>query len=167
MKGLDNPTYLYALILSNIVAVFLLLSSIKWPRLARFLFFLLFSWACYVNWRFSQLTPSVYLEYGELTFSTSYRDFINGWFKQHTTLLVSFIALCQGFMALAFLLKGKIYKAGCIAAMLFLLSILPLGVGSGFPSTLIAAVAIFMLYRKGNDYAWRSKKPAANSSEAI
>ncbi len=164
MKGLDNPAYLYALIVSNIVAVFFLVSSLKWPRLARLLFFLLFSWACYVNSRFSQLTPSVYLEYGELAITDAYKDFINGWFSRHIGLLVGFIALCQGFMAVAFLLKGMIYKSGCIAAMIFLIAILPLGTGSGFPAPLIGAVAVFILYRKGDDYIWRVKKAAADNS---
>jgi len=58
------------------------------------------------------------------------------------------IAICQGFIALAMLLKDGPFKLGCIGAMLFLIAILPLGIGAGFPCTAIMAVALFILFRK-------------------
>jgi hypothetical protein len=89
MKGFDNPTYLWGLIAFNLLALVFLLCAIKWPRIARILFFLLFSWACWMNRTTSQQTPNDYLQYADLNFSNWYRDFINGWFSKHIPLVVA------------------------------------------------------------------------------
>ena len=148
MKGLDNHLYLILLVIANLVAVLLLVTSVKWPRMARLLFFLLFVWASWTNWKTSLQTPLVYLEYADLAWSTWYKNVINGWFANNITPAVGFVATCQGMIAIAMLLKGWIYSAGCIAAIIFLLSILPFGVGSGFPSTAVMAIACYILLRK-------------------
>jgi hypothetical protein len=74
-----------------------------------------------------------YLEYADLTWSSWYRSFIKGWFADHIQLAVGLIATCQGLIAISMLLKGWLYKIGSVGAIIFLLSILPFGVGSGFP----------------------------------
>ncbi len=155
MKGLDNPTYVMLLVISNAVALLQLLAAFKWPKIARLSFFLLFAWASWINWKTSQQTPHFYLEYGELTWSGWYRDFINGWFKENIPLAIGFVATCQGLIAISMLLKGWIYSIGSVGAVIFLLSILPFGVGSGFPCTAIMAAAIVVLSRKHtNQFIW-------------
>ena len=156
MKGLDNGLYIILLIISNVVAILQLLTAIKWPRIARFSFFLLFAWASWTNWVESQLTPQFYLDYADLTWSDEYRNFINGWFSEHIQLAVGFIATCQGLIAISMLLKGWIFRIGSIGAVIFLLTILPFGVGSGFPCTAIMAAAIVILLRKhNNEFIWQ------------
>jgi len=160
MKGFDNPAYLIGLIISNIAAILFLITAIRWPRISRLLFFLLFSWACWMNWKTSQQDLATYLEYAELTFSGFYRDTINGWFSRHIQPVVGFIAACQGLIAVSMLLKGWIFKTGAVGAILFFVAIVPLGVGSGFPCTLIFAAAMFVLLRKENqEYLWKNHKP--------
>ena len=159
MKGLEDNLYVAALIIFNVIAIVQLIAAIKWPRAARVSFFILFAWASWTNWNISLHDPQKYLEYADLTWSNWYRDFINGWFAGHIQLAVGFIATCQGLIAVSMLLKGWIYKLGCAGAILFLVAILPLGVGSGFPCTGIMAFAIFILERKpGNDFIWRRDK---------
>ena len=92
MKGLSNELYVILLIISNLVAILQLIAAIKWPRIARLSFFLLFAWASWTNWRESQLTPHFYLEYADLTWSGWYRNFIRGWFGDHIQLAVGIIA---------------------------------------------------------------------------
>jgi hypothetical protein len=165
MKGLDNQTYVLLLAISNAIAILQLIAAIKWPRLARFSFFILFTWASYTNWKTALYTPHYYLEYADLTWSSWYKDFINGWFADHVKLGVGFIATCQALMALSMLLKGCLFKMGAIGAIIFLLSILPFGVGSGFPCTAIMAIAIIILIRKHkNTFAWQRTKSLALSS---
>jgi hypothetical protein len=160
MNGFNNPAYLTALVISNIVAIILLINAIHWPKIARLLFFLLFSWACWTNWRISQQNPALYLEYADLTPSSLYKTFINGWFSRHIQVVVGFIATCQGVIAVSMLLKGRVFKTGASAAILFLLAIMPLGVGSGFPSTIILAIAMYaLLKREANEYLWSYHKP--------
>lgn len=159
MKGFENQSYLVAYIISNAVAVFLLFAAWKWPKLSRTLFSLLFAWACWTNWSIAVSSPQDYLEYASLTFLPVYEDFIRGWFSEHIALVVGFIATVQGLIAIALTLKGWIYKLGCVAAIIFLLSITPLGVGSAFPCTLIMAIAILILLRNQHSYLWQIEKP--------
>lgn len=156
MERINNPAYIVALIISNIVAILFLVSAFRWPRTTRVLFFLLFAWACWMNWTTSQRTPEVYLEYAELTWSSWYSDFINGWFSNHIPLAVGFVAICQGLIAISMFLKGWIYKAGGIGAIIFLLAIAPFGLGSGFPCTITFAAAMIVLLGEGrNEYLLR------------
>ncbi len=156
MKGLDNELYIILLTISNAVAILQLIAAIKWPRIARFSFFLLFAWASWTNWIESQLTPQFYLDYADLTWSDGYRNFIKGWFSQHIQLAVGLIATCQGLIAISMLLKGWIFRIGSIGAIIFLLAILPFGVGSGFPCTAIMAAAIIVLLKKhNNEFIWQ------------
>lgn len=159
MKGLDNQVYVTLLIVSNVVAILQLIAAIKWPRIARLSFFLLFAWASWANWTESQRTPQFYLEYADLTWSSWYRDFIKGWFADHIQLAVGFVAVCEGLIAISMLLKGWLYKIGSVGGIVFLLSILPFGVGSGFPCTGIMAIALIILLKKhNNEFIWSPSK---------
>ena len=156
MKGLDNQLYVMLLIISNVVAILQLIAAIKWPNIARISFFLLFGWACWVNWKTSLQTPQFYLDYAGLAWSDGYKNFILGWFAEHTKPAVGFIATCQGMIAISMLSKGWIFKLGCLGAIIFLIAILPFGVGSGFPCTAIMAVAVFILSKKNSPVSFVS-----------
>lgn len=159
MNGLENKTYAILLIISNLVAILQLVAAIKWPRISRISFFLLFAWASWTNWTESQQAPQIYLEYANLTWSGWYKDFINGWFADHIKLAIGVIATCQALIAFSMLMKGWIYIIGGIGAIIFLISILPFGVGSGFPCTAIMAIAIYILLKKSsNTFIWENKK---------
>jgi hypothetical protein len=161
MKGLENPEFLAGLIGFNLLGIIFILCAVKWPRIGRMLFFLLFAWACWMNWTLSLKEPAVYQDYAELALFDGYRDFITGWFSRNTSWVVATIATCQGLIAISMLLKGWIYKLGCIGGMIFLLAIVPLGVGSGFPCTISFAIALFILFKKGKTFAWtKIKRPA-------
>jgi hypothetical protein len=162
MKGFENEIYRYLLLVSNLVALVILFAALKWPRVARLLFFLLFAWASWMNWTTAMEKPYVYLEYGTLTWSALYRNFINGWFSQHIQFCIRFIAICQGFIGLSMLLNKWIFKTGAIGAILFLLAIVPFGVGSGFPTTLIMAIAMIVILRKkASQLIWLSAQRTA------
>jgi len=158
MKGLEVPQYLIAYLISNTIAIALLLLAWKQPRIARVSFSVLFIWACYTNWHLALTKPNDYLFYGNLTFLSSYKNFILGWFSQYILLAVGFIATCQGLIALSLLLKGRLYATGIIGAIIFLLAIAPLGVGSAFPCTVILAVALFVLLKKKPQDLWHKKR---------
>ena len=159
MKGWYNHLYVILLIISNAVAILQLIAAIKRPRIARVSFFLLFGWACWINWKTLLQTPEVYLEYADLAWSRLYTNFINGWFAFHIKLSVGFIAICQGIIAVLILLKGWLFKVGCIAGIIFLLAILPLGVGAGFPSTAIMASSLLILLSRNADwFIWNNPK---------
>jgi hypothetical protein len=158
MKESSNDLYITLFVIANTIALLQLLLSIKRPGLARLSFFLLFAWASWTNWKTALQMPLVYLEYGDLTWSSWYRDFINGWFASHIRHAVGTIASCQALIALSMLLKGWIFRTGCVGAILFLLAIIPFGMGSGFPTTLIMAIAVALLLKKhNNSYIWEKR----------
>src|SRR5215469_13676826 len=137
MKELSNYLTLY--IISNAVAVIMLFVAWKAPRFARLLFILLFAWASYTNWSYAVNNPNAYLNYSDLSLLNTYKQFILGWFSRHISIAVGFIATCQALIAISMLLKGWIFKTGCIGAIMFLIAIAPLGVGAAFPCTIILA----------------------------
>ncbi len=168
MKGLENQTYLIAWIISNIAALLILLAACRSARLARILFFLLFAWACWINWKTAMYSPEDYQEYASLSFLDYYKSFIGGWFHNNTLLVVGCIATCQGFIAISMLLKGNATKFGIAGAIIFLIAIAPLGVGSGFPTTITMAIALFIILTKGvNEHPWRKPLPHAAFIETV
>lgn len=159
MKGLENQTYLLLYIISNVVALLILWSAWKRQRIARLLFFLLFIWASWTNWKTALNNPQFYTEYADLSFLNIYRQFIRGWFSEHVTEMVGFIATCQALIAVSMLLKGWMLKTGAIGAIIFLLGIAPLGVGSAFPFSITTSLALYLILKdRTNDYLWISPK---------
>ena len=147
MKGLENQVYLIAYIISNAFALMLLFFSWKHIKLSRLIFSILFAWASWANWTTALNSPADYLDYFSLALIPFYKNFIEGWFSEHIQLMVGVIATSQALIAITLLLKGWVYKIGIIGGTLFLIAIMPLGVGSAFPCTLILAIALIMLYR--------------------
>lgn len=146
-------------IISNSAALLILLAGIRKPRLARLLFVLLFSWACWINYTTAHSTPESYLEYSSFTPFSFYKDFINGWFKENITLMVTSISIGQALIALGMLLKGWLVRIACMGTIIFFLAISPLGIGSGFPAPLISILTIYFILKKDNlNYLWKKKR---------
>jgi hypothetical protein len=149
MKGLDHAPYLQLYIIANVLAVLLIVAAWKRPSWARWGLILLFGWASYTNAITSYRDPRVYLEDADLTFFPVYRTIILGVFSEHIALYVGLVALSQALIPLGLLLGGMIARIAGWGAIAFLLAIAPFGVGSGFPSTVLYAMAIFLLLRTG------------------
>ncbi len=150
-------TYLVPYLISNGVALLMLWAAWKKPSIARLLFTVLFGWACWINLKTALTNPSAYLNYSSMAVGW-YRDFINGWFSQNITLMVSFIAVGQGLIAIGMMLNKPWVKLACMGAILFLIGIAPFGVGSAFPFSITASAAAWLILRKQNlDYLWKSK----------
>jgi len=147
MKGLENQVYLVAYIISNAFALMLLFFSWKHIKLSRLIFSILFAWASWANWTTALNSPEDYLDYSSFALIPFYKNFIEGWFREHIQMMVGVIATSQALIAIVLLLKGWVYKIGIIGGALFLIAIMPLGVGSAFPCTLILAIALIMLYK--------------------
>jgi hypothetical protein len=142
-------------LISNIVALILLLAAIYRPRTARILFSLLFVWAAFTNWFTVHNKPQVYQEYESMALLPLYKNFIKGFFAEHSVLIVSFVAVSQLLIGISMLMKGWVYRLGCLGGIIFLLVILPLGVGSGFPCTLIMATGLLIVLKKNkNRFIW-------------
>lgn len=150
--------YFVPWLLSNSIAILILVAAIRKTKLARLLFALLFAWACWLNYTTAHYNPEEYLNYAVLTPFDLYRDFINGWFKEHIIIMVTIIAFGQGLIALGMLLKGWMVRLACFGAIVFFLAIVPLGIGAGFPATILSAIAIYFILKKDDmNYLWEFK----------
>ncbi|MFT0714848.1 hypothetical protein [Flagellimonas lutimaris] len=145
--------------ISNGLALVILVTSFRWTKLTRLLLFMVFAWACWLNYNTAHKTPDDYLIYATFTPFEVYHNFIVHWFKSNIVPTVTLISIGQGVIALGITLKGLAVQTACVGAILFFIVIAPLGVGSGFPATLIAAAATFLILKKDNlDYLWHFKK---------
>jgi hypothetical protein len=137
-----------AYVISNFVAVIMLACSWKYPNISRLLYSALFGWACYANTHAAIQTPHYYLDYAQYALLGFYIKFINGFFAAHITAIVISIAVCQLAIALSLWMRGFLFKMGAVGAIVFLISIAPLGIGSAFPCTLTMAGGLLLLLRK-------------------
>jgi len=172
---------IYARVASNLVALAMLGLGLRWPmrdgsalspslrqEIARLLYFLLFLWAGCWNTYLANAHPEEYLTYAPLAYSTAYRSFILGYFASHVTTIVGAIALGQLSIALLVAGRGRAVQLGLLGAIVFLLAIVPLGVGSGFPATVIMAAGAGVLMRvRFPDPLWRSLRSRRRALPAV
>jgi hypothetical protein len=150
----------YARLGSNLVALVMFVLTLRRRKhasatlsppvhqeVARLLYVLLFLWAGCWNTYLANAHPEDYLTYAPLAYSASYRNFILGYFASHVTAIVGAIAIGQLSIAVLIATRGAGVQIGLAGAIVFLLAIVPLGVGSGFPATLIMAAGAVMLMR--------------------
>ncbi len=150
----NHQTVIIAYLASNVVGLLFLWAGFKRPKIARLLFFLLFSWAAYTNYTTAHQHPDLYLNYSKNAIAL-YSDFINGWFSSHITSFVSAISLGQTAIAAGMMLKGVWVRLACIGSIVFLLAIAPMGLYAGFPFSLtVSAAACFILIKDDKNYLW-------------
>lgn len=163
MTGL--PEYLIPYIISQAASILILLAAWKNSRLARWVFAALFLWASCTNMFLGITTPDSYLDNARLALPF-YRDFINGWFSQYNHILIPLIATGQLLIATGMLLQGWWVKWACIGAIVFLLSIAPLMVGSAFPFSVTVSVAAWLILKK-DDRSFLLKRKPENSGGPV
>jgi hypothetical protein len=137
--------YLVMYLAANLVALAILALAYTRPGIARWVWVAIFVWAASVNTMTVAREPWVYLAYGGLTPSALYRDFIAGWFSTHIQPFILSIAAGQLTIAILLSRAGDARWLGVMGASLFLLAIAPLGVGSGFPFSLIAIASLLVM----------------------
>ena len=152
--------YLIPYLTSNAIAVAILVLACTRPRLARILLVAIFVWAAVTNSRIALSNPTVYVEYGDLALLSWYRDFIHGWFSRHIELFV--LPIAAGQLAVAILLVGprSWRRLGVAGAVVFLLAIAPLGVGSAFPFSFTLSAALIAMHLKLADAMLSGIRPA-------
>jgi hypothetical protein len=140
--------FLAAYLSANLVAFGILALAFWRPTIVRWIWVAIFVWAAVVNTLTAAGEPWVYLAYGALTPSALYRDFIAGWFSTHIQPFVLSIAAGQLTIAILLSRAGDARWLGVLGASVFLLAIAPLGIGSGFPFSLIAIASLVVMERR-------------------
>ena len=151
--------YFVAWLLSNIVFGLTIIGALRKPMLTRIFLAGFFLWASYFNSTSARKSPEIYLDYAKLDALPAYSAFINGFFAQHITSFVCTIATAQLLIFIGLVLNNIWTKLSCIGGIVFGVAIAPLGVGSGFPSTISMALAFFILLIKyEHTYIWNWKQ---------
>jgi len=141
--------YLVPYLASNAIALALLGTSFRKPTWVRWATIAIFVWAAGTNARLALTYPLEYQGFGELAVLSPYRSFIYGWFRDHTAWLVVPIAVGQLTIAVLLLLNSRQSRRLAVGgAILFLLAIAPLGVGSAFPFSLTYGLALLVMARR-------------------
>ncbi len=134
--------------ISQIVFVFLLIASWRWFRVARILWIVIFLAAGIFNWNTVTTEPQVYLMYADSAVLPFYINFIQGAFADNPQMYVVPIAIGQILISLLLMFGKPLFTLGIFGGIIFLLAIMPLGLGSAFPATLIGAISLFILGRQ-------------------
>ena len=130
---------------SNLTALAILLIAWKRPIVAKWLFAIMFFGACVANTSLVLQDPDQYLNYDKYVLFGLYHSFINGFFAEHLQPIVLSIAGGQLLVGLLLCGSGVIGRLGCLGAGVFLAAIIPLGVGSAFPFSLICIAALLLI----------------------
>jgi len=137
--------YVVPYLISNAVAITILALAFQWPRVVKWVWVTIFLWAAAANTLTVLSDPRVYLVYGALTPSDTYRDFIQGWFSRHIQQMVLSIAVGQVALAMLLARADRTRRLGVAGAVVFLLAIAPLGIGSAFPFSLTAVGSLLVM----------------------
>lgn len=144
--------YIIPVIISNILALILMLLSFHFTNFMRFLWGTIFMIAGIINLITVYNNPQIYISGFGPAAIDFYKEIIYGPFSGNPGLYVSLIAAGQIITGALMWSKFLWYNIGILGGIIFLLAIAPLGVGSAFPSTLIMAVGLFRLLFK-----WRRR----------
>jgi hypothetical protein len=143
-----DPQVLGPYIISHVVAVMYVFVAWRWPRVARWIAGAGFILAGVFNIWTVSTSPEAYVQgFGRYAFPP-YRQFIYGAFARHTMAFV--LAIAGGQIAVGALAFAPLpwRRLGYLGAIVFLLAITPLGIGSAAPSTLIFAAGMILLCRE-------------------
>jgi hypothetical protein len=117
----------------------------KWPKIGKVAWGIIFILAGIFNIYTGVSNPQAYVDYGQHAVGL-YQKFIYGLFSSYTSLIVSLVALGQILVGIFLLMKRTLFFLGIVGGIIFLLAISPLGIGSAFPSTLLMAISLVLLY---------------------
>ena len=140
--------FLIPYFVSNFISAVLVFSALRWPRLNRVLFVLIFGAAGLFNIYTAATEPEIYQTFKELAVLAFYRKFIDGFFSEHTQLIIWAIAVGQLCIGALLAGKGRILRLGVIGGTIFLVAIAPLGFGSAFPATILMVGALLITQRR-------------------
>jgi hypothetical protein len=157
---------LLPLFVANAVSVAFFVLALYRPDAARVIAGVGFILAGLVNFALALIDPQIYVRgFGPHAMGV-YKDVIYGILAQGPGRLILAIAVWQLLVGGVTLVKrSEFVKLGCLAMTCFLVGISPLGVGSGFPSTLILAAATVVLLRQKWPSIWQV--PAAKPRDTM
>jgi len=134
-----------AYIISHLAAIGFVLAAWRWPRMARGVAGIGFLLAGGFNMWTAMRTPEVYVQGFGPHALPPFRDFIYGPFSRHITAIVAGIVGAQTAIGVLAFAPPPWRKLSFLGAIIFLVAITGLGVGSTAPATLVFAAGMLLL----------------------
>ena len=145
---MNSPDIWIPILITHIFALLLIFICYKWPKIGKVIWAVLFIAAGIFNIYSVTSDPQQYVDtYGQHAIPL-YQKLIFGLFSANTILFVAMIAVGQILVGLLLFKKKTLFKLGVLGGILFLVAISPLGIGAAFPSTLLMAVSLILMYTR-------------------
>ncbi|HMS55819.1 MAG TPA: hypothetical protein PKA27_10495 [Fimbriimonadaceae bacterium] len=128
-------------LMSLAVGSLMLVLSIGRPHWCRWMLVALFAYAAPYNGWLAMSRPEEYVGFAQLAIIPLVAEYVRGPFKEHAPAIIGAIAVGQALIAGLMGLGGRCFTIGAIGAVVFLLAISPLGVGSALPFSFIVGLA--------------------------
>ena len=135
-------------VLTNVIAILVTIVTMIRPQAGRVFFGGLFIGAAAFNGVMVLLNPVAYMTFENLAILETYRFFIKHIFVQQIAFYILLIAVAQGMIGTCLLYTNLFTRLATVGAIIFFIGIAPLGEGSAFPSSLILATGMVILWRK-------------------
>jgi hypothetical protein len=142
---MNLPEYFFPYVITHLIAILLIVICYKRPNTGKVAWGIIFILAGIFNIFMVIRNPYAYLSYRDHAVEF-YKFFIDGVFSSFTIFIVSLIGAGQILVGFFLLRKGKLFLLGILGGIVFLIAIAPLGIGSAFPSTLLMALSLMILY---------------------
>lgn len=146
---MNYQEYMLPVILSNLLAIIIMLSCLQIPKIMRAVMGLIFIVAGFINLINVYNNPSVYVDgFGPVAIDV-YKDIIYGPFSKQPGIYVALISIGQVLVGALLWLKKFWYNVGAFGGFIFFVAIIPLGAGSAFPAPVFLAIGMLsLLFRK-------------------
>jgi hypothetical protein len=146
---LPASEYMVPYLLANLIAAGLVVIAYVWPVSARTLYILLFIASGLFCLIVSNQRPEAFVEvFAEVVVLEIYRRFIYGFFAQNLAVMIKLIAAGQIVVGILLAAKGRFFSLGVLGGIAFFIVLIPLGPASAFPSTVLMAVGLFVMFIK-------------------
>jgi hypothetical protein len=151
-----EPHILPQVVAANVLAVVFFIVALYRPNAARVIAGAGFILAALVNCAVALRAPLFFANALEPLAWGGYRDFMHSVFAMAPAKILLALALWQAMVGCVFLIRQSPFiRLASVAAFGFFLLLIPLGAGSGFPSTLILAGAMVVLFTR----KWSAAEP--------
>ena len=135
---------------THVLTFILIFICYKWPKVGKVAWGIIFILAGIFNIYTGNSNPQAYVDYSQHAVGL-YQKIIYGLFSSYTSLIVSLIALGQILVGIFLFMKRTLFLLGIVGGVIFFVAISPLGVGSAFPSTLLMAISLVLLYLRNKE----------------
>lgn len=132
-------------IISNAGAIVIFWFSVGNKGLAKSLLSVLFIGAAIFNAYTSLANPASYRDFVDTAVLEWYKNFLSGFFSDHTTAIVLAVSVAQFYIGVAMQMNRIRFVMACLGGFLFGVAIAPLGVGSAFPASIVLSAAFLVL----------------------